>query len=180
MLSGKEKDEYTGAQEGARRNWRRSRAAGAATRAVGQQLRPRSAGRRTSWFAATRTRRARKCSPASRRCSASRTRRIPAPEPGAKTSGRRTVLANWIASKDNPLTARVFVNRVWQYHFGRGIVPTAERLRQARRAADAPRTARLARQRVRRGRLEAQAPAQAHHDCRASYQLVVARRRRRT
>ena len=50
---------------------------------------------------------------------------IPPPQPGAKTSGRRTVLADWIASKDNPLTARVFVNRVWQYHFGRGLVPTA-------------------------------------------------------
>jgi mono/diheme cytochrome c family protein len=50
---------------------------------------------------------------------------IPAPKPGAKTSGRRTVLAEWIASKDNPFTARVFVNRVWQYHFGKGIVPTA-------------------------------------------------------
>jgi len=50
---------------------------------------------------------------------------IPAAKAGAKTSGRRTVLANWIASKENPFTARVFVNRVWQYHFGRGIVPTA-------------------------------------------------------
>lgn len=38
------------------------------------------------------------------------------------TSGRRTALANWIASKENPLTARVMANRVWQYHFGRGIV----------------------------------------------------------
>ncbi len=50
---------------------------------------------------------------------------IPAPAKGAKTSGRRTVLAEWVASKDNPFTARVFVNRVWQYHFGKGIVPTA-------------------------------------------------------
>jgi mono/diheme cytochrome c family protein len=50
---------------------------------------------------------------------------IPEPKPGAKSSGRRTALAEWIASKDNPLTARVFVNRVWQYHFGRGIVPSA-------------------------------------------------------
>ena len=50
---------------------------------------------------------------------------IPAPKPGMKSSGRRTVLADWVASKDNPFTARVFVNRVWQYHFGRGIVPSA-------------------------------------------------------
>jgi len=50
---------------------------------------------------------------------------IAAVKPGAKTSGRRTVLADWIAAKDNPFTARVFVNRVWQYHFGKGIVPTA-------------------------------------------------------
>ena len=47
---------------------------------------------------------------------------IPAPAPGAKSSGRRTALANWIASPDNPLTARVMANRLWQYHFGRGIV----------------------------------------------------------
>jgi mono/diheme cytochrome c family protein len=44
------------------------------------------------------------------------------PAADAKTSGRRLALANWIASKDNPLTARVMMNRVWQYHFGRGIV----------------------------------------------------------
>lgn len=35
----------------------------------------------------------------------------------------RAALANWIASPDNPLTARVLVNRIWQHHFGRGIVP---------------------------------------------------------
>lgn len=50
---------------------------------------------------------------------------IPAPKAGMKSSGRRTVLAEWIASEKNPFTARVFVNRVWQYHFGKGIVPTA-------------------------------------------------------
>jgi hypothetical protein len=50
---------------------------------------------------------------------------VPVPAAGAKTSGRRTFLANWVASKDNPLTARVMVNRVWQHHFGRGIVPSA-------------------------------------------------------
>jgi hypothetical protein len=40
------------------------------------------------------------------------------------SSGRRTALAEWIASPDNPLTARVMVNRVWQHHFGEGIVRT--------------------------------------------------------
>jgi len=46
------------------------------------------------------------------------------PPPTAKTSWRRTAFANWIASKENPLTARVMVNRIWQHHFGEGIVPT--------------------------------------------------------
>ena len=39
--------------------------------------------------------------------------------------GRRAALAQWITTDDNPLTARSFVNRIWQYHFGRGIVGTA-------------------------------------------------------
>ncbi len=38
-------------------------------------------------------------------------------------SGRRE-LADWIASPENPLTARVLVNRLWHHHFGRGLVPT--------------------------------------------------------
>jgi hypothetical protein len=44
--------------------------------------------------------------------------------PTATSSGRRTALANWIASENNPLTSRVFVNRVWNQYFGRGIVET--------------------------------------------------------
>ncbi len=40
------------------------------------------------------------------------------------TRGRRMTLAKWIASPENPLTARVMVNRIWQHHFGRGIVAT--------------------------------------------------------
>jgi hypothetical protein len=38
------------------------------------------------------------------------------------SSQRRLALAKWIASPENPVTARVMVNRLWQYHFGRGIV----------------------------------------------------------
>lgn len=49
---------------------------------------------------------------------------LPAKEPGAHSSGRRLVLAKWIASPENRLTARVMANRIWQGHFGRGIVRT--------------------------------------------------------
>jgi len=44
----------------------------------------------------------------------------------ALSSGRRSALADWIASPMNPLTARVMVNRLWQHHFGVGIVPTPD------------------------------------------------------
>jgi hypothetical protein len=40
------------------------------------------------------------------------------------STGRRLALAQWFASKDNPLTARVAVNHIWAHHFGRGLVPT--------------------------------------------------------
>ena len=40
------------------------------------------------------------------------------------TSGRRRALAEWVASPENPLTPRVIVNRLWYWHFGKGIVPT--------------------------------------------------------
>jgi hypothetical protein len=42
----------------------------------------------------------------------------------AVSSGRRLALANWIASKKNPLTARVAVNHLWLRHFGKPLVPT--------------------------------------------------------
>ncbi|QDV16854.1 Planctomycete cytochrome C [Gimesia panareensis] len=47
---------------------------------------------------------------------------IPKPADQQKTSGRRRVLAEWIANPDNLLASRVIVNRIWQHHFGRGIV----------------------------------------------------------
>lgn len=42
-----------------------------------------------------------------------------------EVSGRRLALAKWIASPDNPLVARSICNRIWQYHFGRGIAKNA-------------------------------------------------------
>jgi hypothetical protein len=48
------------------------------------------------------------------------------PPPDGRTSGRRRALAEWLASRENPLTARVIVNRIWHHHFGRGIVATLD------------------------------------------------------
>ena len=42
----------------------------------------------------------------------------------SRERNRRLAFASWIVADDNPLTPRVLVNRLWQYHFGTGIVAT--------------------------------------------------------
>jgi hypothetical protein len=46
------------------------------------------------------------------------------PLPDLPSTGRRSALAKWLTDPENPLTARVIVNRVWHYHFGTGLVAT--------------------------------------------------------
>ncbi len=50
--------------------------------------------------------------------------RVEPPATSGESTGRRLALAKWLTSTGNPLTARVVVNRIWQYHFGRGLVAT--------------------------------------------------------
>src|SRR5262249_20645331 len=55
---------------------------------------------------------------------------MPRPE-GQVSSGRRTALARWLTSPEHPLFARVMVNRIWQHHFGVGLVSTPDNLGQS-------------------------------------------------
>ena len=86
---------------------------------------PHPATRRTLCCAAIHTRRAMSSSPTSLPCSATLRQHIPPAAESARSAGRRRVLADWIASPRNMLTARVIVNRVWQHYFGRGLVRSA-------------------------------------------------------
>jgi mono/diheme cytochrome c family protein len=49
---------------------------------------------------------------------------FPLDDPALPTTGRRLAFANWLTGSDNPLFARVIVNRVWMHHFGKGLVAT--------------------------------------------------------
>ena len=49
---------------------------------------------------------------------------LESPAPASPTTGRRLALARWIAGDGNLRTSRVMANRLWQYHFGRGLSPT--------------------------------------------------------
>ncbi len=53
---------------------------------------------------------------------------LPEPRPTGQSSGRRKALAEWITGSQAPLAARVMANRVWQYHFGRGLVEDGNNL----------------------------------------------------
>ena len=57
---------------------------------------------------------------------------------GSESTGRRTALANWLADPENPLTTGVIVNRLWHFHFGRGIVATPSDFGMMGEASDTP------------------------------------------
>ncbi len=64
-------------------------------------------------------------------CTPANTYHIDPRPAGRISSGRRTAFARWVTSPENPLFARVMVNRIWQHHFGVGLVATPENLGQS-------------------------------------------------
>jgi len=51
---------------------------------------------------------------------------VPSPDAAGETSGLRLAFAEWLTAADHPLTTRVIVNRLWQHHFGLGLVATPD------------------------------------------------------
>ena len=78
-----------------------------------------------------------------------------APELPEMTVKPRLELANWVVDDQNPLTARVMVNRIWEYHFGRGIVGTPNDFGRMGERPTHPELLDFLAQRIRRNRLAA-------------------------
>ena len=83
--------------------------------------------------------------------------------PAAEKGSGRLELAQWITDPANPLTARVMANRIWQFHFGAGIVKSPNDFGCTRPAADQSATARLSGHALHAERLVDQVDAQADH-----------------
>ena len=78
--------------------------------------------------------------------------------------GRVEAFSDWLTAKDNPLFARVAVNRLWQWHFGEGLHKSPSDYGVYGRPSRQPAAARLARFRVHRARLQPKGDAQADDD----------------
>lgn len=85
--------------------------------------------------------------------------RLPTATPTANSSGRRSALAAWITDHGNPLTWRVIANRLWQHHFGRGLVRSSNDFGRLGDLPTHPGAARLAGLRADRARREPEVDA---------------------
>ena len=84
-------------------------------------------------------------------------------QPPIEKGSGRLELANWLASSDNPLPSRVMVNRIWQGHFGEGLVRTANNFGIVGRATFASRTSGLVGRDLYRPGLVGEEDAPAHY-----------------
>ncbi len=102
-------------------------------------------------------------------CVAGLPSRFAMPQPGSDESARRAALARWLTDPRNPLTWRSIVNRVWHYHFDRGIVATPNDFGRMGATPVPSRAARLAgRDLPRFGRLAQAAPPADRHQPRST------------